>query len=78
MDDATQACAQNTLAGLQPFPLCDTFSPLRPFPSPAGVLVDDAAEAYRASTANGGIGVRAPVTLKDEATGQVGSRGSDG
>lgn len=38
----------------------------------AGILVDDATEAYRISTASGGIGVRAPVTLKDEATGQVG------
>ncbi|PRW55993.1 4-hydroxyphenylpyruvate dioxygenase [Chlorella sorokiniana] len=36
-----------------------------------GILVDDAAEAYRISTANGGIGVRPPATLKDEATGQT-------
>ncbi|KAI7838946.1 hypothetical protein COHA_007305 [Chlorella ohadii] len=36
-----------------------------------GILVDDAAEAYHMSTANGGIGVRTPVTLTDEATGQT-------
>lgn len=34
-----------------------------------GILVDDAAEAYAISTANGGIGVHPPVTLSDEATG---------
>ena len=43
-----------------------------PHPAPPGVVVDDAAEAYRISTENGGIGMRPPVTLKDEATGQVG------
>lgn len=66
-------------AGFQPCPLCEMHASPPPIynscpscPSPTGVLVDDAAEAYRASTANGGIGVRAPVTLKDEATGQVG------
>ncbi|KAL4451461.1 hypothetical protein ABPG75_007123 [Micractinium tetrahymenae] len=34
-----------------------------------GILVDDAAEAFRISTENGGVGVQPPVTLKDEATG---------
>lgn len=33
--------------------------------------MDDAAEAYRIATENGGIGVRPPATLKDKATGQV-------
>lgn len=35
-------------------------------------MVDDAAEAYRISTAHGGVGVRPPVTLRDAASGQVG------
>ncbi|PSC69061.1 4-hydroxyphenylpyruvate dioxygenase [Micractinium conductrix] len=34
-----------------------------------GILVDDAAEAYRISTSRGGVGVRPPVTCADAATG---------
>ena len=32
--------------------------------------MDDAAEAYRISTENGGVGVRPPVTLADAGSGQ--------
>lgn len=35
----------------------------------AGLLVDDARQAYEASVANGGKGARAPVTLQDGAGG---------
>jgi hypothetical protein len=41
-----------------------------PCTAPAGILVDDAAEAYRIATENGGVGVRPPVTLTDAGSGQ--------
>lgn len=34
-----------------------------------GILVDDAAEAFRISTENGAIPVRLPATLRDDVTG---------
>jgi 4-hydroxyphenylpyruvate dioxygenase len=36
---------------------------------PAGILVEDARQAYEASVAHGGKGARAPVTLQDGAGG---------
>lgn len=39
------------------------------FPLSTGLLVDDAREAYTVATANGGVGVLAPLELKDEASG---------